>query len=103
MLNPKTSVCKLRNDVLFRLFASFQDGRKNHTESYIVVDSLFNVPGICVWGCVLVFVLLYISLCSFYFYLLLDEELNDSCFASIVFMMSCDCKCFVALPLDAVG
>ena len=44
MLNPKTNVCKLRNGVLFSLFASFYDGRQNHTESYIVVDSLFNVP-----------------------------------------------------------
>ena len=29
--------------------------------------------------------------------------MNDSCFDSIVFLMSCDCKCFVALPHDAVG
>ena len=43
MLNPKTNVCKLRNGVLLSLFACFQDGRQNHTESYIVVDSLFNV------------------------------------------------------------
>ena len=43
MLNPKTNVCKLRNGVLFSLFACFHDGRQNHTESYIVVDSLFNV------------------------------------------------------------
>ena len=39
MLNPKTNVCKLRNGVLLSLFACFQDGRQNHTESYIV-----NVP-----------------------------------------------------------
>ena len=56
MLNPKTNVCKLRNDVLLSLFACFQDGRQNHTESYIVVDSLFNVPrnicgGFCVGLC----------------------------------------------------
>ena len=63
MLNPKTNICKLRNGVLLSLFACFQDGRQNHTESYIVVDSLFNVPG----GSVLVFVLLCIYLCSFYF------------------------------------
>ena len=53
MLNPKINVCKLRNGVLLSLFACFQDGRQNHTESYIVVDSLFNVPrnicgGVCV-------------------------------------------------------
>ena len=51
MLNPKTNVCKLRNGVLLSLFACFQDGRQNHTESYIVVDSLFNVPGFCVGLC----------------------------------------------------
>ena len=44
MLNPKTNVCKLRNGVLLSLFACFQDGRQNHPESCIVVDSLFNVP-----------------------------------------------------------
>ena len=53
MLNPKTNVCKLRNGVLLSLFACFQDGRQNHTESYIVVDSLFNVPrnilGVLFW------------------------------------------------------
>ena len=48
MLNPKTNVCKLRNGVLLSLFACFQDGRQNHTESYIVVDSLLNVPQIIV-------------------------------------------------------
>ena len=67
MLNPKTNVCKLRNGVLLSLFACFQDGRQNHTESYTAVDSLFNVPQINCGGSVLVFVLLCISLCSFYF------------------------------------
>ena len=62
MLNPKTNVCKLRNGVLLNLFACFQDGRQNHTESYIV-----NVPRNICGGSVLVFVLLCISLCSFYF------------------------------------
>ena len=67
MLNPKTNVCKLRNGALLSLFACFQDGRQNHTESYIVVDSLFNVPRNICGGSVLVFVLLCIYLCSFYF------------------------------------
>ena len=49
MLNPKTNVCKMRNGVFMSLFACFQDGRQNHTESYIVVDSLFNVPQ-NLWG-----------------------------------------------------
>ena len=58
MLNPKTNVCKLRNRVLLSLFTCFQDGRQNHTESCIVVDSLFNVPRNICGGSVLVFVLL---------------------------------------------
>ena len=63
MLNPKTNLYKLRNGVLFSLL----DGRQNHTESYIVVDSLFNVPRNSCGVSVLVFVLLCIYLCSFYF------------------------------------
>ena len=58
MLNPKTNGCKLRKGVLLSLFACFQDGRRNHAESYIVVDSLFNIPrnicgggGFCVGLC----------------------------------------------------
>ena len=55
LLNPKSNVCKLGNGVLLSLFAGFQDGCQNHTESYIVVDSLFNVPrniwGFCVGLC----------------------------------------------------
>ena len=55
--NPKTNVCKLGNGVLLSLFACFQDGRQNHTESCIVFDSLFNLPrnifvGFCVGLCV---------------------------------------------------
>ena len=67
MLNPKTNVSKLRNGVLLSLFACFQDGRLSQTESYIVVDSLFNVPQNIFGGSVLVFVLLCIYLSSFYF------------------------------------
>ena len=65
--------------------------------------SLFNVPQTISGGSVLVFALLCIYLCSFYFCLHLDEEENDSCFALIVFLVSCDCKCSVPLPHDAVG
>ena len=98
------NVCKLRNGVLLlSLFACFQDGGHNHTESYIAVDSLFNVPRKICGGSVLVFVLLCISLSSFYFCEHIDEEENDSCFALIVFLMSCDCKCSVSLPHVAVG
>ena len=60
MLNPKTNVCKSRNGVLLSLFACFLDGRQNHTESYIVDDSLFNVPQNIFGGSVLVY---YASLC----------------------------------------
>ena len=67
MLNPKANVCKLRNGVLLSLFACFQDGCHNHTESNIAVDSLMNVPRNIFGGSVLVFVLIFISLCSFYF------------------------------------
>ena len=101
MLNPKTNVCKLRNGVLLSLFTCFQDGRQNHTESYLVVDSL-NICG----GSVLVFVLLCIYLCSFYFFNILTRKRmieNDSCFVLIVFLVSCDCRCSVPLPHDAVG
>ena len=67
MRNPKTNVCKLRNGVILSLFACFQDGSQNHTESYIAFDSKFNVPRNICGGSVLVFVLSYHSLCSFYF------------------------------------
>ena len=52
----------------------------------------------------LVSVLLCIYLCSFYFCKHHDEEdLNDSCFALIVFLVSSDCKCSIPLPHDAMG
>ena len=52
---------------LIELICMFSRWRQNHTESYIVVDLLFNVPRNICGGSVLVFVLLCISLCSFYF------------------------------------
>ena len=68
MQNLKINVWKQRNSVFMSLYAFFQDGRQNHTESYIVVDSLFNVPrnnyGVLCWSlffytslCVLIFLL----------------------------------------------
>ena len=51
----------------------------------------------------LVFVLVCISLCPFYFCNHLDKEERAGCFAFIVFWMSCDCICSVALPHGAVG
>ena len=64
MLKPKTNVCKVRNGVLLSLLVCLQDGRQNHTESYIVVYSLFNVFRNMYGGSVLVFVLLCISMSS---------------------------------------
>ena len=59
MLYPKTNVCKLRNGVLLSVFACFQDGHQYYTESYIVVDSLFNVfVGVLCWS-----LFYYASLC----------------------------------------
>ena len=46
----------------------------------------------------------YASICVLsIFFEHLDQEENDSCFALIVFLVSCDCKCSVPLPHDAVG
>ena len=64
MQNLKINVWKQRNSVLLSLYAFFQDGRQNHTESYIVVGSLFNVPrnnyGVLCWS--LFFIRLFVSL-----------------------------------------
>ena len=51
----------------------------------------------------LVFVLVCITLCPFYFINHLDEEERAGCFVLNVYPMSCYCKCPVALPHDAVG
>ena len=64
---PKTNVHKVRNSILLSLLTCFQDGRQNHTESYIVVYLSFNVFRNMYGGSVLVFVLLCISMSSFYF------------------------------------
>ena len=50
-----------------------------------------------------VFVLVYITLCPFLFCNHLDEKGRAGCFAFIVFLMYCCCKCSVALPHGAVG
>ena len=57
-----------------------------------------------VWGdSVLVFVLVCITFCHFYFCYHLDEEKRVGCFALIIIWMSYYCKCNVALPHFAVG
>ena len=43
------------------------------------------------------FVIQYLVLLS------LDEEERAVCFILIVFLVPCDCKCFVTLPRDTVG
>ena len=47
----------------------------------------------------------YASICvlSIFVNTLTRKRMNDSCFALIVFLVSCDCKCSVLLPHDAVG
>ena len=42
-------------------------------------------------------------LCPFEFCNHLDKEERAVCFVLIVFLMSCDCYCSVALPHAAVG
>ena len=51
----------------------------------------------------LVLVLLFITLCPFWFCSQIDEEERAGCFAFIVYRMSCYCKYFVALPRGAMG
>ena len=41
--------------------------------------------------------------CPLWFCNHLDEEGRGGCFAFIVFLMSCECKCYVALPHVALG
>ena len=50
------------NGILLSLFACFQDGRQNHTESYIVVDSLLMYLRIFV-GVLCWFLFYYASIC----------------------------------------
>ena len=53
MLNPKTNVCKLRNGVLLSVFACFQDGRQNHTESLLLIHCLMYlgiIVGVLRWS-----------------------------------------------------
>ena len=38
MLNPKTNCLQAEKWRLIELICMFQDGRQNHTESYIAVD-----------------------------------------------------------------
>ena len=61
MLYPKTNVYKLRNGVLLSV-CMFSRWSRNHTDSYIAVDLLFNVPqNICGVLCLSLFY--YASLC----------------------------------------
>ena len=52
------NVCKLRNGVLLSLFACFQDGGHNHTESYIAVPR--NIcGGFCVGLCFIMYLFVF--------------------------------------------
>ena len=64
MLNPKTSVCKLRNGVLLSLFACFQDSRQNHTEITLLLIHYLMYLGIFV-GVLCWSLFYYASLCVF--------------------------------------
>ena len=70
---------------------------------FVVVNQMFNVLPIVCGSSVFVFVLLCITFCPFQFCNYLDEEERADYFAFIVFLMSCYCKCSVALPHGAVG
>ena len=61
------------------------------------------LPHIVCGGSVLVFVMLCITLCPFLFCNHPDEEERAGCFDLMIFLMSCDCKCSVALPHGVVG
>ena len=69
----------------------------------VVVDLLFNVLPMVCGSCVIVFVLLSITLCPFYFFNHLEEEEKADCFAIFVLQMLCYYKCSVALPHGAVA
>ena len=51
----------------------------------------------------LAFILLCITLCPHWFSNHLDDEERACCFALFVFLVSCNCKCSVALPRVAIG
>ena len=52
---------------------------------------------VCPWLC-------YAILCILSsFAIILIAEVGAGCFTSIVFLVSCDCYCSVALPCDSVG
>ena len=53
-------------------------------------------------GFLLVLVLLYSAQCPPWLCNHLDEEERAGCITLIVFLMSCDCKCSVALPRGIV-
>ena len=65
---------------------------------------LLYVRTIVFWGSVFgpCFVMHYLVFLRFFFNRL-DEEDRADCFALIVFLMSCDCWCSVALPHGVVG
>ena len=54
-------------------------------------------------GFVLVLILLCSTKCSFLFCNHFAEEERAGCFTLIVFLMSCDIKCSIALPHSAMG
>ena len=51
----------------------------------------------------LVFALVCVALCPFWFFSRLDEEEEAGCFVFVAIWMSCCCKCPEALPHGAVS
>ena len=70
---------------------------------FVVDDLLFNVHPFVCGSFVLVFVLLCIILCPFYFCNHLEEEEKAGCFAVIVLQIYWYYKFYVTLPHGAVG
>ena len=68
----------------------------------LVVNSLLIVAPTVSGVLCLVLVLLCRPQCPFKFCYHIDEEERAGCFIEIVFLMSCDCKCFVTLHHSAV-
>ena len=67
MRNPKTNVYKLRNGVLLCVFACFQDGREIIQTLKLSLIYCLMYLRIFVGVLCRIFVLLCITLCSFYF------------------------------------
>ena len=102
MLNPKTNVYKLKKGVLLSLFACFQDGHQNHTYSLLLNHCLMYLEifvGVLCWS---LFYCASLCVLSIFVNTLTRKKMIVG-LLYIVFLMYCDCKCYVAHRHDAVG